>query len=606
MFYRRGKRFYWSIKGGNCRFLLLLGCIVYLSQLIIFKALNPKDRQEGRKEARGMRILTQNKEVRMNCYFASTPRDVLHFLADYLLPAEEQQKPIFKYSFDLRNFVNTNKSYFGEWKKKTRVMVLMTTESEMFVNSLAFRNRVLSMIDDPLEQLVLQFIYRILTEVSPNFPGGARKVTVEYGKIHNVSISCQHIVFRDCTIQHLHDCPPFRKFELRDCTVQEGDLSSLAILEEAVFSPSHPPNLQSLAHLKFLKLYNSNSVTDVSCLRNIPKLEFVGCPNIKDISSLADVRELSLSCCEGIIDVSSLGKVHKLTFSCCDNIRDVSALGNVYELHLVHCNQVRDISRLKNVKEMHLDDFDGTDVSGLESVEKLFLSTCPGITDISMLKRIQVLTIQGCPGLASFQLSGLGKLRDLRFRGANTVNLAPASARLFDYTVLERLSKFESIDMDFSVRNSELTAGTVSLINLRELTLRYAVNISQLLTNPTLSHLRSLNLLRCGDLLYLPELPSLGYLTIESCNRLVTLHLVAEQAKFPIYSVIIRNCRNLKEVKVTRKISEMKIRLCDQLRRIDAQSQIGFLRADHCHKFNIRSDAVKNIVLLHEIKATIS
>jgi hypothetical protein len=149
----------------------------------------------------------------MNCCVASTPRDVLYFLVDYLLPVEEQQKPNFKYSFDLRNFVNTNKSYFGEWKKKTRVMVLMTAESEMFVTSLTFRNRVLSMIENPLEQLELQFLYGSRTDVSLNFPGGARKITVECGKIRNVFISCHHIIFRNCIIQYLQDCPPFRKIE---------------------------------------------------------------------------------------------------------------------------------------------------------------------------------------------------------------------------------------------------------------------------------------------------------------------------------------------------------------------------------------------------------
>jgi hypothetical protein len=534
----------------------------------------------------------------MNCYIASISRDVLYFLADYLLPVEEQQKQNFKYSLELRNFVNTNKSYFGEWKRKTRVMVLMTAESEMFVNSSAFRNRVLSMVEDPLEQLELQFLYQRLTEVSLNFPGGARKITVEYGNIHNVSISCNHIVFQNCTVQHLQDCPPFRKIVWRDCTVQEGDLNSLTIFEEAMFSASHPSNLQILAHLKCLKLRDSLSVTDVSCLRNVPKLEFVGCPNIKDISSLADVRELIFRCCDGITDISSLGKVHTLTFSCCDNIRDVSALGNVHELHLIHCNQIRDISALKNVKEMQLDDFVGTDVSGLESVERLFLSSCPGITDISMLKRIRWLDVQGCSDLVSSRWAGLEKLCYLRFRGAHT----STAVQLFDFVVLERLSKFESIDMDFSTQEGGSTATTVSLNNLLNMTLQYAVNISRLLTNPTLSHLRSLSLSYCGDFTFLPELPSLGYLTIESCNRLVTLHLVAEQAKFPIYSVIIRHCKNLQEVTVTRRISEMKIRLCDKLRRVDAQSQIGFLRIDHCHKFSIHTE--KNIVLFHQVGAT--
>jgi Leucine-rich repeat (LRR) protein len=404
-----------------------------------------------------------DKEIIMNCYVASTPRDVFHFLADYLLPVEEQQKHIFKYSFDLRNFVNTNKRYFGEWKKKTRVMVLMTAKAELFANSSIFRNRVLSMIEDPMEQLELQFLYRRLTEVSLNF-GGVRKVSVECGKIHNVSISCNHIVFRNCIVKYFQDCPSFRKFEFRDCSIHEGDLSSMRIREEPFLSPSHPPNLQILGHLKFLTLYNSMSLVDVSCLRNISKLEFVGCPNIKDISTLKDVRELSFGGCDGIVDISSLGRVHKLAFSCCDNIRDVSALGNVHildiaycrgisdvsalgnvsELHLTHCYQVTDISALKHVKEVRLGEFNGTDVSGLETVERLFLmGCCPGVTDLSMLNNVRVLDVQGCRGLASSQFSGLRKLRDLRYLGVST-------RTLFDFSILERLSNFESTDMDFS------------------------------------------------------------------------------------------------------------------------------------------------------------
>jgi hypothetical protein len=151
-------------------------------------------------------------------------------------------------------------------------------------------------------------------------------------------------------------------------------------------------------------------------------------------------------------------------------------------------------------------------------------------------------------------------------------------------------------------RDGESTARTVPLDNLHELTLQYANNISKLLTNPTLSHLRSLSLSYCGDFTFLPELPSLGYLTIDHCDRLITLHLIAEKAKFPIYSVIIRQCKNLQEVTVTRKISKMKISYCDRLSQIDAQSQIGFLRSDYCQRCALQSDTAKNVVLFHEIR----
>jgi hypothetical protein len=204
-----------------------------------------------------------------------------------------------------------------------------------------------------------------------------------------------------------------------------------------------------------------------------------------------------------------------------------------------------------------------------------------------MLKRIQVLDVHGwVPGLDSSQWFGFGKLRDLRFRRANT----GPSTKLFNFFILERLSAFKSLNLDFCAVEGESTATTVSLNNL--LTLQYAVNVSHLLTNPTLSHLRSLSLLNCGDFTLLPELPSLGYLDIECCNQLINLHLFVgedDEAKFPIYSVTIRYCSLLEEVKVTRKISEMKISFCDQLSRIDAQSQIDRLRTDHCERLNIQS-----------------
>jgi hypothetical protein len=363
--------------------------------------------------------VTKENEFEMSCFVSSIPKDVLYFLADYLLPVEEQQKQCFKYNYDLRNFVNTNKKYFGEWKKKTRVMTLMTSDAEKFVSSLAFRSTVLSMIDDPLEQLELQFLYldrTCVTPVSLIFQGGVRKFTAEQCNINEFSIPCGEIIFRNCNIQNLHDCPPFRKLELLDSIVAEDSLNSVAILDEGFFASTHPPSLHSLRSLKSLKLCHLDFIIDVSCLRNIPKLEFVGCDNIRDIRSLVDILELAFTKCNGISDVSSLGRIYTLKLWQCNNIRDVSALGQVhhleiafcrevtdvsalgtvYELQLTACPQVRDFSALKSIRELHLGNVSKTDISGLENVDKLFLSSCNGVSDMSRLKTIQVLDIERC------------------------------------------------------------------------------------------------------------------------------------------------------------------------------------------------------------------
>jgi hypothetical protein len=201
-----------------------------------------------------------------------------------------------------------------------------------------------------------------------------------------------------------------------------------------------------------------------------------------------------------------LGNIHVLDIAYCRGISDVSALGNVPELHLTLCTLITDISALRNVKQTHLEDFDGTDVSGLENVERLFLSgSCPKISDISMLKKLQVLDVVGCPGIVPSQLSGLEKLKDLYFDFQMNTDITCQFAEvhspppMFNFIVLERLTTFKSIDMDFSATDGESTATTVSWNNLLKMTHQYAKNISQLLMNPTLTHLRSLSLLCCDD-----------------------------------------------------------------------------------------------------------
>jgi hypothetical protein len=42
------------------------------------------------------------------------PQDLLYFVANYLLIREQQNKLIFKFSRDWRNFMNTSKQYFVE------------------------------------------------------------------------------------------------------------------------------------------------------------------------------------------------------------------------------------------------------------------------------------------------------------------------------------------------------------------------------------------------------------------------------------------------------------------------------------------------------------
>jgi hypothetical protein len=87
----------------------------------------------------------------------SIPGDVLYLIANYLLVAKEQNKSIFQFSFDWRNFINTKKESFGIWKQKNQLLVLKPAYAVAFVQYVKFRERILHVIEDPLEQLVLRF-----------------------------------------------------------------------------------------------------------------------------------------------------------------------------------------------------------------------------------------------------------------------------------------------------------------------------------------------------------------------------------------------------------------------------------------------------------------
>jgi hypothetical protein len=194
-----------------------------------------------------------------------------------------------------------------------------------------------------------------------------------------------------------------------------------------------------------------------------------------------------------------------------------------------------------------------------------------------------------CTAVVSSQFSGLEKLKDLRYQP--TIPAPP-----FDFSVLENLSKFQSLNMNFSK-----IVPNIPLHGLQELSLLYAVKPAKLLNNPTLCNLRSLSLLHCHDgFAFLPELPSLGYLTIGNCNRLKTLQLNGKDEKFPFYFVSIFNCKILEKVETTRKISEMKISECEELCLLNAGNQTGSLKIDSCKRLRLFADSVKNIVLLDE------
>jgi hypothetical protein len=91
----------------------------------------------------------------MSCV-VSVPRDLLFLVANYLLPKDQQNKLVFRYSHDWRNFINTNQEYFSEWKKQTQVIVLDSEYAVRFIRLPEFSDRIRQQMEDSMQQLELQ------------------------------------------------------------------------------------------------------------------------------------------------------------------------------------------------------------------------------------------------------------------------------------------------------------------------------------------------------------------------------------------------------------------------------------------------------------------
>jgi hypothetical protein len=92
------------------------------------------------------------------------------------------------------------------------------------------------------------------------------------------------------------------------------------------------------------------------------------------------------------------------------HLKDVSMLNNIFILNLSSCINITDVSMLGNVYDLNLSWCDGiTDVSSLNNVYKLNLTCCIYIKDVSMLKNVNTLNLIGCKNIPKKQIEELKK-----------------------------------------------------------------------------------------------------------------------------------------------------------------------------------------------------
>jgi Leucine-rich repeat (LRR) protein len=503
----------------------------------------------------------------------SIPGDVLYLIANFLLVAKQQNKSIFQFSFDWRNFINARKESFGIWKKKSQLLVLKPAYAIAFVQYVKFRERILHLIEDPLEQIALRF-FKENSKAEPLQVGifwGYRTLQISDCSITGFPTAVNELsIAGDCNIPSWDSCPPVRKLRFQPSPKVGGnislDVSCLQISEEAIFSSVDLLKYHMLTHLQSISVSFTESITDVSCFSNVPKLEFYRCPNITDISSLSNVRELQLSFCDGIVDVSCLGKVCKLTLEVCEHVRDVSALVNVPFLRIENCRQLENLSALKLVSRLCLQWFEEDNLSSLPPVKSLFLSKCPNLRDVTDSTSLKTLRLYNCSSISRFH--GLPALEDL-FIDFGSQSDQPVQL-VSGHEVFSKLQRFHAKGVIFEPEEEQpnfLASFTLLLdhfSSLQSLILRRCSFTR--FPEENLRHLKSLNISSCHGLSALPALPALVELWINDCSELKTLNLFAPNGNLSdlLCLVEIYGCRQLKTLIISRTVSRMQIIACSQ------------------------------------------
>jgi hypothetical protein len=515
------------------------------------------------------------------CFLLRLPKDVLSYISNYFFVKENQNKKIFQFCYDWQNFLCTNKQHFGHWKKESRIIVLNRRYAKLYYDSAEFRERVLQSILNPRHQLELVFYYE-------SFPHSPEINLQLFNNVKRIAISgsgeeCHitpNVLEVDTLVLFNSPSEDLSYWSAVKCltlaphrTINDNtifDLYPMIGLESGWFKVFQCVNYHALSSLKSLEIQYCDSIVDVSCFRNIPKLALIFCPNITDVSSLENVNNLTLRGCQGITDVSSLGRVSTLDLSKCKNITDVSALRNVHTLDVSGCVKLLDLSALENVYSFRASGFRGNDVSGLKNVVILDICDSRKVSDITRLHALKELGIEGCKRIVD--LTGL-TLETLRVSGENCINIE--SIHRSKVKTLEISFVQDTFcDFPFWTKSSLL----MSFNNLQEL---FLLDCHSLESIPSLPCLRSLRLESCFKFHSLPILPSLGYLSLSYCDNLTLLEILgSSECKFPIYFVLVRGCDDLPRVTVDRNIFDCHVILNDKLEIIEVNQQVGHLKID--------------------------
>lgn len=310
------------------------------------------------------------------------PKNVIQYLQEFLLTSWENRHTLSSQKDEKtwRSLMNVNKKFYNSYTRKESIFIQLNYKYSLdFLEVPFFRERVLSLVLSPKEQIGLQFLknqyYKNYHEELMGLP-----------PYHYVGIKSSDIT----------DLQPFNKLyhlELHDCI--------------------HVKNITPLANIHTLSLSDCLEITELPMLSNVHRLSLINCHNIP----LTNINKNSLPNLQELLirdqrltnpDLSLFGFIHKRLSLHGPSITDISTLLLCEELELSFCFNLREIpmnlSLLTRLSLYHCHSI--TSISHLISLKKLILYSCHRIESINFtqLHSLEYLEISYCPTIKTILL----------------------------------------------------------------------------------------------------------------------------------------------------------------------------------------------------------
>jgi hypothetical protein len=519
----------------------------------------------------------------------------------------------FLFSDDWVNLLNTSLEYFDELKKKARYIALNKNSSRQFLNDPLFRQRILSLVNDPYSQVSchLEDLGEIGKPYDASLLCNLNRIDISNCRARSFSLFTNVAKLKLLTMDYLQDFNCFAQvkkllwlgiyYPAKDeDEIPTYDLSSLSpTLESLYLRTNRIANYQFLSNLRYVEFRGCDSITDVSCFRNAIRVKFRSCSNVINVNSLANVEVLVLDDCNSVTDVSALGNVETMEIGYCENLNDISALSTVHNLTIysfeeellapLNQNTILDLSE-------HSCDLNSIQFLATNSLLcVLDISGNDYIDDISMLHTVKVLYIKDCMNICS--LTGLTALKELDMRG---VDLIDSGFKVFQQLTRLKIGKVspkkrivraleKAVNLTYlTLEHSNLPINT--LVQVKDLTLEYCKHIAEF--PATLIHLKSLKIKGSRITSFPAFLPSLLELILDGLHKLLLLQIFGECNTPALNNVKISCCGILSEIQITRRINKLSIEACPDLDEISGKefvvSLVDQLRFESCILISFR------------------